>query len=328
MKVRVLVPFLVVSVLLNVAGLFAFLLLLKQQRHREALIKESNAIAYQLNTASGGRAYVNESMQRRTFVSHVDSAIDVFGLVPPLSTAAATDLCLVVYLHGMGSSYVEPFFGLPGTSIADALASKRPGTVLISPSYRREASWGNDIAMSDITQNIRQVCQEFPIKRIVLMGTSMGGCTVLAYAAAAPADIKGKLVGVVSVESAGDLQALYNESAHPGVKAAIARAYGGSPLEVPEVYKRKSFLANIDALPSGVRVAVVSAREDDIVPARLQRDIVKELKKLKFAAKLIEIDGGHGAPPVRVYLEGYDFVIPTGTSGALPQVGRRNPART
>ena len=311
MKVRVLVTCLVVSVTANVAGL---LLLMPAMIERLDPVRNEMARRLEILLPPGAASSsLSARIERRIFVSHVDGQTDVFGLLRPDLNISQTNFKLVVYLHGMGSSYLEPFFIPAGVAVADGIVSSHPDTVLISPSYRREASWGNDTAMADITQNIREVCQEFPVKKIVLMGTSMGGCTVLAYAAAAPADIKAKLAGVVSVESAGDLFALYNESVHPRLKQAMTSAFGGSPSEVPELYKRKSFLSNVDGLPKGVRVAVISARQDIVVPAQLQRDIVAALEKHQVAVKLIEIDGGHQAPPLKTYLEGYDFVVPVGT---------------
>jgi len=311
LKVRVLVACLLVSLSINAAGLISLIPFML-----DGLDPGRNEMARRLEVLlprAAASSSLSARTERRIFVSHVDGQTDVFGLLRPDLKTSQANFNLVVYLHGMGSSYLEPFFVPQGLSVADAIVNTHSDTVLISPSYRRAASWGNDPAMSDITQNIREICQEFPINKIVLMGTSMGGCTVLAYAAAAPADIKAKLVGVVSVESAGDLLALYNESLHPGIKRAMNKAFGGSPSEVPELYKRKSFLSNVDGLPRGVRVAVISARQDDIVPPRLQRELVAALEKHNVAVKLIEVDGGHQTPPTKVYLEGYDFVVPVGT---------------
>src|SRR6202030_38276 len=99
-----------------------------------------------------------------------------------------------------------------------------------------DSSWGSEAAMSDITQNIREVLQQFPIKNIILTGTSMGGCMVLTYATQAPPDIKEKLRGIVSVEGAGDLAKLYDKTANAHVKMALAAMMGGSPPQAQAEY--------------------------------------------------------------------------------------------
>jgi acetyl esterase/lipase len=312
LKARTLAACLVVSLLLNAAGIVFFFLFLNERGERKSAARERNRMAQSLTALRAARLageQPRERIQRYTFRSHVDGTQDEFGLIEPPAGADASDLTLVVYLHGMGSSYVEPFFVPPRETVADAVTRTHPSTVFLSPSYRREASWGNDAAVADITQNIRQVSQQFPIKRIVVMGTSMGGCVALAYAESAPADVKEKITGVVSVESAGDLVELYQTSGHPGLAMAMISAFGGSPEQVPQVYKKKSFLGNLACLPKGVRIAVVSAREDEIVPPRLQQDIVKALERHHVPVKLIEVEGEHGPPPVRVYLEAFDFVL-------------------
>ncbi len=227
--------------------------------------------------------------------------------LPPAQATALSNVTLVVYLHGMGSSYIEPFVSPADKSIASAISTLDPNMVVISPSYRGSASWGSDAAMLDISQNIRQVMQEFPVKRIILMGTSMGGCTVLSYAAQAPKDIKDKLVGIVSVESAGDLASLYKETQIQAVKDAMILAFKGTPTQAPQAYAFKSVLSNLDQFPTNVHVAIISARQDNIVPPDLQKQTLDALDARHIPVKLIEVDGGHGCPPADTYEEGYKF---------------------
>lgn len=316
MKVRILAGLLAVSVLLNIAGLVFFIGFLSLQGHYKSVRRERNQMAHNLNVIRGA-GLINAVMEsdhvaKRSFISHVDGQTDNFALLAPVLKAPSKNITLFVYLHGMGSNYLEPFFYPENAPVSDAIVQHIPGSAFLSCSYRGQASWGNEAAMSDITQNIRQVCQEYPVSRIVLIGTSMGGCTVLTYAAIAPSDIKEKLCGVVSVESAGDLVALYKETEHPALAPAMIAAFGGTPEQIPAVYKSRSFLGNIDAFPKQVKVAVISARQDDIVPPDLQKKIVEELDKRQVSSKLIEIDGGHGAPPASVYMDGLDFVLPKG----------------
>jgi dienelactone hydrolase len=316
MKVRILVGVLIVSLLLNVAGLVFFICFLNLNGQYKHVRRERNQMAQNLNMIRGAGVInglmASEHINKRTFVSQVDGQQDTFGMLLPAYTAANKEYVLVVYLHGMGSNYLEPFFYPQALPLADAIVNSRPATVFMSLSYRGDASWGNDLALADITQNIRQACQEYPVKQIVLMGTSMGGCTALNYAACAPGDIQEKISGVVSVESAGDLTALYKATGHPSLQPAMIRAFGGTPEQIPQIYQAKSFLNNIDSLPKRVQVAVVSARQDDIVPPVLQKQIVDELSKRRIPVKLIEIDGGHGAPPAEIYTQGLDFALSKG----------------
>jgi len=310
---RVLGGLLVVSLLLNVAGLVFFLSFINLKGQYKTVKRQRTEFEHSLNVIKSNAmmsALPERELYKRTFISQVDGEPDVFAVIPPSTDTYSTDLTLVVYLHGMGSNWMEPFTSPAGEPIADAITARDRSAVFLSCSYRREASWGNDLAMSDISQNIREVCAQFPVKHIIMMGTSMGGCTALSYAEQAPPDLKEKIVGIVSVESAGDLSDLFRESHHPMIKPALITAFGGTPDQVPNSYKKKSFLDNLDQLPKNIRVAVVSARGDDIVPPQLQKKVVAALDNLHVPVRLIEIDGRHGAPAATVYMEALDFAKP------------------
>lgn len=255
------------------------------------------------------QALSSDAVQKRTFVSLHDGQIDTYAFQQPSYVPNSLDYTLVVYLHGMGSNYMEPFVTPSEQTVATAVTRDFRNVGLLSCNYRQEASWGSDAATEDIIQNIRQVMQEFPFKTIVVMGTSMGGCVALNFAATAPDDIKKKIIGVVSMESAGDLSALFKQTAHREIQPAMMIAFGGAPQQVPDVYSRKSFLNNIALLPASTRFYVLSAKSDRIVPPNLQKQVVDELKKRSFPVEFEEIDGQHQAPPAKYYAKGLTFVL-------------------
>lgn len=250
----------------------------------------------------------SQLVSKRTFMSHIDGVEDYYAVLSP-SVSGRLDNTLIVYFHGMGSNYMEPFVYPEGNSIATAISKRYANVCLLSCNYRKEASWGRDEAISDITQNIRELMQQYPIKRIVLMGTSMGGCVALSYGTDAPPDVKEKLAGIVSVEGAGDLNLLKNSTRIQSVKQAIETAMGGSYESRTAEYQRKSFIPNASKLPQGTRVAVVSAKQDQIVPPELQAQIVAELERFKYPALRIDVDAEHGIPETAAYIKGLEFTL-------------------
>lgn len=315
MKTRVLASLLVISALLNVAGLVFLIDYLKLKEHFKSVNREKNIIARNLllTELAAPVPLTPERVRKHTFYSLVDGQPDTFAVVEPTISGPARDLTLLVYLHGMGGSYLEPFIYPDKESIAESIAAKFPSAILLSCDYRHEASWGSDAALADVTQNIRQMCQQYPVSRIVIMGTSMGGCIALTYACDAPPDIKAKLAGVVSAESTGELIPLYKECRLPQLKPSMIAAFGGTPEQVPEAYKSKSFLDNVQRFPA-VPVAVLSARSDEIVPPAAQHHIVDAIRRRNLPAKLIEVDGSHRPLPGPAYIEGLSFVLSGGKS--------------
>jgi dienelactone hydrolase len=172
---------------------------------------------------------------------------------------------------------MQPWVYPSDVNVATALEGVDSNTCILSCNYRKEASWGNDAAVADITQNIRHVLQEVPCKRIVLAGGSMGACTALGYAVQAPPDIMAKVEGIMAFQGTGDLTALYRQTVFEPIRICMATAFGGTPDQVPDVYRAKSLIQNLDKLPERVRVAIVSTDQDNIVPSSLQFEVADKL---------------------------------------------------
>lgn len=336
LQVNALTVALAASVLVNAAGIVFFVLFLKDLGHIRKLKHENTIMAQNIARvrlgAFGNEALNSGQIQSRAFVSLYDGKPDHFAFsapsapltanVPPVGSAPAAasadappaqrdcQTVLIVYLHGMGSNYMEPFcFPGHGAKIADVIQQFHPQVGLLSPSYKLYESWGSDAAVSDISQNIREVLQMYPFQKIVLVGTSMGGCVSLTYASQAPPDIRDKLLGVVSVEGSADLAKVFSQSGNPGIQRAMIAAFGGTPEQIPEIYRRKGLVGNIDRFPRELRVSVISAAKDKVVPTHLQTELVELLKQHGCQVNLIEIKGGHGVPPAAIYSQAVDFVL-------------------
>jgi len=251
----------------------------------------------------------SERIFRRDFVSRLDGRADSFLLSPPLSPSPDGKHTLFVYLHGMGATYREPY-GDPGKFlVAQEIQKSYPYSVFISLNYRSPASWGEASALSDISQNIDETMQAFPTSDIVLLGCSMGGCTVLNYASLAPDSIKEKLKGIVSVESAGDLAVLFEKTSARIVKQAMVIMLKGTPKDNLKAYQEASFFHNLSGLPKQIKVAVVSAKKDSTVPPELQRQIIERLQSINVKSRLIEIDTNHGLPEPSVFIDAIKYTL-------------------
>lgn len=313
LKSRILALLIICSVLLNIAGLVFFILFLnlrgsyKSVRRDKSIMERNLAVMRSQDVMSD--ALSSDRITRKNFVSHADGEMDYFAFQPPAFRQGATDYTLVLYLHGMGSNYMEPFVVPHDLTVAQALASKDPTLGILSCSYRKESSWGSDKAISDINQNVREILQQYPFKRIVVMGVSMGGSVALNYACVAPFDIKKKIVGVVSMESAGDLGQLYKVTTNQDIRTAMIMSLGGMPKQIPEIYKNKSFLSNSAQLNEGIKFYILSAKSDQVVPPQLQIQSVNVLKDAGYQVKFVEIDGNHHSPKASYYVEGLQFVL-------------------
>ena len=317
-KQKLLITALFISGLFNLVGVFFFVFYLQTANHLKHVKREKNIIAQNMALIKGQNK-VNEILNsdqviKSTFISHFDGQEDSFAVMPPRSPKPPDGFDLVIYLHGMGSTFLEPFVTPEQEPIAKRICDNNPSIVFASLNYRRAWSWGNDAAISDITQNIREIMQRYPVKRIIIAGTSMGGCTALTYTALAPQDVQAKIIGAVSSEGTGDLARLFKETKDRSIPQALTNAFGGMPDMVPERYAKQSFLPNIDQLKGPMRFAIISATRDTVVPASCQKELVAVLEKRNLPCRLIEINSGHGVLPAEYYAQGLDFVLGKGGS--------------
>lgn len=250
-----------------------------------------------------------QSLYRRDFVSHKDGNRDSYVLSPPLVPPPDGKYVLVVYLHGMGSNYLEPYFVPDKEPIAPRLREAFPGIVLASLSYGKDSSWTNHKAIADINQNISELTYAYPVDSIVMMGTSMGGCAAVYYSAVAPEPIRRRIRGVVSIEGAGDLAGLFRSTGSTVVKFGISGAMGGTPEAVPDIYRQASFLSHLAELPQSTRFAIVSARQDTTVPPALQKELKERIEEHGNPVSYVELDAGHEMPPPGVYVDALRFVL-------------------
>lgn len=275
--------------------------------------KEKDKLFSQLLVLETGKAVHNvkqkSALYRRDYVSHFDSQPGSFVLSPPQSAPIDHKYTLVVYLHGMGSNYMEPYVVSQGSPVGQEIRKKYPSFIFASLSYGGETAWGNEKSKSDIDQNIEEISYAYPVEKIVIMGTSMGGSVALNYSASAIEPIKKKIIGVVSVVGSGNLASLYEKTQKEVVKLGIARALGGTPKEKPTEYKNASLVENLSSVNKSVKFAIVSAKQDDTVPPDQQLDVIKALTEKNFKNKLIEVDMGHFYPKSEVYMSALDFVL-------------------
>lgn len=304
---------LIVSLVFNLVGVFFFVWFLQTAAHLHHLKREKNILA-QSAALLAGQNKVNEilnsdSIVKSTYISHWDGQEDTYAVSPPRAPKPENGFDLVVYLHGMGSTYLEPFVNADSEPIAKRICDSRPTIIFASLSYRGAYSWGNDAAIEDISQNIRELMQKYPVHRIVIMGTSMGGCTALSYTTLAPDDLRGRIAGAVSAEGSGDLAQLFKETDAKSIPNALTGAFGGTPDTVPAYYFKHSFLNNLEKLNEQSRFAIITAKKDTIVAPHFQKDVISVLEKRKIATRLFEVDEGHGTAPADLYAEGLDFVL-------------------
>jgi dienelactone hydrolase len=312
-KKTIIIIALVCSLVFNVLGGIFFVSYLNLLGHFKMASLEIAQLASSLTFAQTanvvGQLAAPDKVDKRAFISHFDGSEDFIAVEPIALPTRTRDVTLFVFLHGMGQSCLEPFMLPKESPLSETVIRKDHKFVLMAPNYRAPAGWVSDAVLSDITQCIRMMCQQYPISHIVLIGSSMGGCVSLSYSALAPKDIKEKLQGIVCIDGAGNLAELYHKTKLDSVRATMNNCFGGPPERVPVAYAAKSMLPNISAVPGQIRLAMISARQDKTVPPEFQDEVVEAFKKQGRSVKLIPVDMDHGMPPLALIMQAVDFVL-------------------
>lgn len=311
LKFKVLSALLIASVIANIVFITLYANSAKRVKHlkRDRQRLEQSA-ARVTGAIESKRASVQldkrPTFYRRDFVSKIDGKQGEYALAPPQKPKK--DCTLVIYFHGMGSSYAEPFVRTAGYSISDTAQQLDSSTVFASLEYR-ESDWENPAFLADIDQNIGELLCAYPISKIVASGSSMGACVAALYACKAPTDIRDKIRGVVFVEGADDMEKLFAETKSDYVRMGLVQAFGGTPNTHQNVYRNASIAHNLDSLPRPIKFAIVSAKQDTTVPPVQQTRLSEELSSRGVPSLLLEIEAAHSIPASRIYRQAYDFTF-------------------
>ena len=241
--------------------------------------------AYRPTIATG----IPTEVMRLDYVSSVDGTADWALVWPGVNPA----LWLIV-IHGHGSHgdqlYTRPEMRdrwLPGFRASGA------GILAVN---LRDNAWMNPAAAADLHELIDWLRCEHDLNQTVLVSGSMGGTSNLIYAVLHPEDVNGVIARGAASDPASYYHWCQRQSAPiiQEIGAAIRLAYGGTPEEQPEGYRRHSALANADKLTMPVFLSHGGA--DEIIPVEQSRRLVTAMAGQSHFHYREILEGNHDSP--------------------------------
>ena len=239
----------------------------------------------------------------RSFTSSYDGSTRLYWLDLPDDFDGSVSTPFVVYLHGYGEdrsvyrTYFPVFrqiFHQNGWMVACVDCRK------IGSYY----AWYTAPSRSDITDVINLLEQEFDIDRnhIHVMGNSMGGSGTLQYAMFNP-DIVASACPFMGVTN---FKEFYDWTTDSTLKSSVRTAFGGTPSQVPLVYKNESALGN-EVRFMHTPLLLLHGSADAVVPASNSRNLYASLTQAGYEVKYVEVQGvGHSTTTV---VEGREQMI-------------------
>jgi len=136
----------------------------------------------------------------------------------------------IIGLHGHGADRKQ-FASDPRPECAAFRAfAASHGMIAVTPDYRAPTSWMGPKAEADLVQLVGALKSRYRVRRLFLVGGSMGGASALTFAVLHP-DL---------VDGVTAMNGHANHLEFAGFQDAIAESFGGSKDTIPEEYRKRS----------------------------------------------------------------------------------------
>jgi len=233
-----------------------------------------------------------------TFTAKLDNSNQKYMELLPDNFNSAEKHDLMLALHGHGSDRNQYAKDPRGECKGARDVAEKYNMIFISPDYRAPTSWMGPKAETDVVQLLEELKKKYKIGKVIFVGGSMGGTSVLIFASLHP-----DLVDGVSAQNPTVNMVEYNNFLD-----AIARSYGGTKTEKPEEYKKRSAELNYKNLK--MPVAITTGGKDTAVPPESALRLAKLLKELEPANILLlhRENTGHSTN-YKDTVEALEFVI-------------------
>jgi len=161
----------------------------------------------------------------------------------------------------------------------------------------RGNSWMGLAAAEDMHALTGFLRDEYGMRKSIFCSGSMGGTSNLIYGVLYPEDVS----GIIARGAASDLTTYYQWCRQQDkpilreVAEAIKNSYGGTPDEIPDIYRKHSALLNAEKLVMPVFLSHGGA--DTIIPVEQSRTLADKMKHNKNFS-YYEIPGGNHDSPL------------------------------
>ena len=177
----------------------------------------------------------------------------------------------ILFFHGRGGSAERNNFNCRDFAKFRKLCADK-GFIVAVPGYGSDC-WMNDSGEKITLDMIKFLERKLSIdnKRFYVMGCSMGGGAALVFTARHPGMVK----AVCDIFGVTDFVKFYNQGFY---NKSISNAYGGTPLQKPEMYHRRSAINCIDMLKQKP-LLIIHGDRDRCVPKWNSDQLVTALKE-------------------------------------------------
>ncbi len=255
---------------------------------------------------------VAPGIREEGFVSPVDGARQTWLEVELGHPSPESVPLLAVFLHGALSHQEQGMTAGIYHNAFGRLAKwlQRHSAVYLCPEYRGN-SWMGPAAERDFMEILRQTRSRWRPARTLLIGGSMGGTSALIFAARHTEMLDGVLAFCPATDPS-EMFARFPDHFREG--------YGGSPEEVPEVYRERATRFAAERL-ARLPLAIVHGSSDALIPVHHSRRLVAELRRHGACFRYKEIPEGDHDSPLAVDVEPFlEFLLDPASGASIKDI--------
>jgi pimeloyl-ACP methyl ester carboxylesterase len=250
---------------------------------RSALVLTLSLTALAAAAQEAAIAALGEA-EDRSFSAAYDGTTQRYLQLLPAAFDPEAEHHVLIALHGHGADRWQYATEARDECRAARDAAARYGLIFISPDYRAKTSWMGPAAEADTVQIIAELRRVHRVGKVFLVGGSMGGSSVLTFAALHP-----ELIAGVSSQNG-----TANHLEYTQFQDAIQASFGGSKQQLPEEYKRRSAEYWPERLT--MPVAITAGGKDALVPPHSVVRLAGILRELGRPLLLLyREEGGHSS---------------------------------
>jgi pimeloyl-ACP methyl ester carboxylesterase len=204
-----------------------------------------------------------------SFKAKVDKTVQKYVVMLPKNFDPKKQHHVLIVLHGHGSDRWQYVKQSRSECKGARDMAARHDLIFVSPDYRASTSWMGPKAEADMVQLIALLRRKYKVGKVLMAGASMGGASVLIFAALHPTLVQ----GVISQNG------MANMIEYEMFQKAIAASYGGDKKQKPREYRKRS--PELAPKRFTMPIAFTVGGKDTAVPPDSVRRLVARLEKLK-----------------------------------------------
>ena len=227
----------------------------------------------------------------------------IYTNIDNLSSKKETDLVLFLAGFTIGSPGLLANYDFGGLALSPYLEDKyRKNIIFASIDTIPVTHWGSPDAVKSILKNIKQLMKLYNIKRIFIIGGSMGSSLTLNLASQADEEIKSKITGVIAYLPITDYDYTLQNTKNQSVKDAILKHFSENKDE--SLIKKSSPITYINDLPEKIKIILIATASDQTVPPEQVYTYFNKAKELGKNIELYKVPGDHNTGYIQnVYRE-------------------------